>query len=209
MKNYIVKVGKLPKARLWKASKTPTTRWRVRYTQYLQDGTVRIRVIYGGTEHGVNVRAEAEHASITKIDPKSRLAKKVKSYDQLELFYRQLYSRCKRNAHSRYIDFELSEEDVVKLFNRSRGLCEFSKAPFNLDMHGSHGRKPFAPSIDRINNSEGYSLKNCRLICVFLNYAFSTWGELPLQTVLRYMKEHYIAEMIHRSDEQMDMYPHL
>lgn len=41
----------------------------------------------------------------------------------------------------------------------------------------SKGRRPLAPSIDRIDSSLGYTRQNCRIVCAAVNYAMNVWGE--------------------------------
>lgn len=54
------------------------------------------------------------------------------------------------------------------------GKCELSGIQFDLSRNGVKG--PYAPSIDRIDSSKGYSPDNCRIILWALNAAFSHWG---------------------------------
>jgi hypothetical protein len=37
--------------------------------------------------------------------------------------------------------------------------------------------RPFAPSLDRINAAQGYSLGNVRLVAVIVNAALNQWGD--------------------------------
>ncbi len=46
-------------------------------------------------------------------------------------------------------------------------------------------KRAFAPSIDRIDPEKPYTLDNCRLVMVAVNFAMNTWGE---DTFLRLAK---------------------
>ena len=36
--------------------------------------------------------------------------------------------------------------------------------------------RPFAPSVDRISSSAGYTVENCRLVCWAVNSFLGVWG---------------------------------
>src|SRR5690606_21411241 len=48
---------------------------------------------------------------------------------------------------------------------------------FSLERRPGWFRRPFAPSLDRIDTSTGYEAGNCRLVCVLANIALNEWGE--------------------------------
>jgi hypothetical protein len=62
------------------------------------------------------------------------------------------------------------------------GRCLLSGIEFDMTPF-SGKRRPFAPSIDRIDPSRGYSKGNCRLVCVAVNYAMSDWGLAVLKRI--------------------------
>lgn len=63
-----------------------------------------------------------------------------------------------------------------------KGKCEATGLPFNtkgsfnthLQIH------PFAPSVDKIQPSKGYTKKNCRMVCWIYNQAKATFTEKTL-----------------------------
>jgi hypothetical protein len=38
-------------------------------------------------------------------------------------------------------------------------------------------RRPFAPSLDRIDSNQPYSRRNCRLVLQAVNFALNAWGD--------------------------------
>ena len=90
---------------------------------------------------------------------------------------RLLYS-AKRRASQKNIAFGLSRDWVLSRLKA--GTCELSGLPFDLT---TGGRAPYTPSIDRIDNSKGYTVENCRVILWALNAAFSTWGECVFREI--------------------------
>lgn len=87
-----------------------------------------------------------------------------------------MYRTCKRNAVKRKIIFAIGIEDVVALIKRSKGRCGVSGVRLYLDSNGGK-RRPFAPSIDRIDCTQGYTPTNIRIVCVAVNLAMNEWGE--------------------------------
>ncbi len=95
---------------------------------------------------------------------------------------RKCLTRTQRNAAKRGIQFALSWDDTVAMWHRSRGRCEVSGIPFALVDQRGFKNRPFAISIDRVDNSKGYMAENCRLVCVAVNLAMNEWGvEILLQ----------------------------
>lgn len=85
-----------------------------------------------------------------------------------------LHSRMKTRFPS---DRILSRSDLEKLFDRADGRCEVTGIPFTSDPEYGGSRKPFIPSIDRIDSTKPYELYNCRLVCLAANLAMNEWGE--------------------------------
>lgn len=90
---------------------------------------------------------------------------------------------CQRNAKERGISFELTFADVEAMWRRSRGKCEATGIPLNI--LGKWRRRPYAPSIDRIDNSRGYLMENCRLVCVAINLAMNEWGDEVFEAIAK------------------------
>lgn len=94
---------------------------------------------------------------------------------------RSLYQATRKNARARGHEFMLTEDDVVELIVSSQGRCAVSGITLSTDRGelpaGKKMRRPWAPSIDRVDSTRGYVLGNCRIVCCAANYAMSQWGE--------------------------------
>lgn len=66
---------------------------------------------------------------------------------------------------------------------QSKFRCAITRTPFSMTKIG--GARPYAPSIDRIDCSLGYSAKNCRIVCVATNLAINRWGDGVLHTLFQ------------------------
>lgn len=100
--------------------------------------------------------------------------------------YDDLFKTSKKNAVTRNKPFNLTKSEFDTLVKRAGGRCELTGLKFQRIRDGARfERQPFLPSLDRVDNSQGYSLGNCRLVCIAVNYALSTWGDWVLFEVAK------------------------
>jgi hypothetical protein len=101
---------------------------------------------------------------------------------------RACFHRAKRNAKVRGMEWAITPDDINHLIARCRGRCEVSGIPLTVSWGGARKKnRPYAPSLDRIDSSKGYTLDNCRIVCVAVNLAMSEWGESVLRRIARAM----------------------
>ena len=119
-------------------------------------------------------------------------AKALKEYEawhcgvrgrDLEIYTDNVFWRAQRNAKAREIAFHLTKDDFKRILHRAEGRCELTGIPFSLDRHDRSKRRPFAPSLDRIDSRLHYTPDNCRLVAVAVNAAMSDWGEEVLRRI--------------------------
>ena len=97
---------------------------------------------------------------------------------------RDLVSRANRFNKGRGLSFSM--EELITLWERCRGRCSVTGGEFSNEKVGQGlVKRAFAPSIDRIDPGQPYTLENCRLVMVAVNFAMNTWGE---DTFLRLAK---------------------
>ena len=91
----------------------------------------------------------------------------------------RLFAGWRQNAKTRGHDFFITREDVLSKLREQRYLCAVSSMPFSLARHKNEKtkRRPYAPSVDRINSNIGYSVDNIRVVCVCVNLAMQDWGD--------------------------------
>ena len=93
----------------------------------------------------------------------------------LEASFAKLFQSARKRPN-----YHLTEDDEKYLVDRCAGACELTGTPFSAERYGAH-KAPFAPSIDRIDSSKGYTRENCRIISVAANFAMNEWGEEVLR----------------------------
>ena len=98
--------------------------------------------------------------------------------------YKAVYRRARANAVTRSLEFLLTEREFDEIVRRAAGACELTRIPFSLDNDSLSKRRPFGPSLDRINCGLPYTKSNCRLIAVCVNAALSDWGEAVFRTMV-------------------------
>jgi hypothetical protein len=70
-----------------------------------------------------------------------------------------------------------TEKDLLELWQRCDGRCTVTKLPFSEEKIGlGKAKRAFAPSIDKIDPAGGYTVDNCRLVMVAINFAINAWG---------------------------------
>jgi len=87
-----------------------------------------------------------------------------------------LVIRKAADAKQRGLPFDLDDLYVFGLMARSQYRCPLSGIPFVWGPMNELRRSPWSPSIDRIENRQGYIRGNVRVICFAANLAMNSWG---------------------------------
>lgn len=89
-----------------------------------------------------------------------------------ELDIAQLLSNAKARSRSMGIEPDLSVEWLEEKV--AHGACERTGLPFSEELYLTASKDPFAPSLDRIDSSKGYTQDNVQLVCTIYNIAKAT-----------------------------------
>lgn len=99
-----------------------------------------------------------------------------------------LYS-CRKSAKARGLECSLTLEQVIELARPM--VCSVTKLPLRWDKEGDSFRNPWAPSIDRLDNSRGYHPDNVRLVCCAFNIMRSDFSDDVVRTLARAVVENW------------------
>lgn len=88
----------------------------------------------------------------------------------------KLCAMAKNRAKTKDLQFNLSKQYLIDLWNANGGCCEVTKIPFELGNPEKGKVHPYAPPIDRINPELGYVKGNVRIVAYQLNVALSEFG---------------------------------
>jgi hypothetical protein len=96
----------------------------------------------------------------------------------------RLIDKARSRARTRGIEFRLTKKWVLD--GLVRGTCAVTGIPFDLKNGrgpGKHNR--YAPTIDRIDPSKGYTADNCQLVIYQYNVAKGRWEHDDVMTMAR------------------------
>lgn len=97
----------------------------------------------------------------------------------------RVFSRAKERAKRRGKAFQLQWAEMLALWERSKGRCEVTGIPFQFEQRKNFSRRPYAPSLDRIDSTQSYEIDNCRLVCTAVNIAINEWGVTTFKEIAR------------------------
>lgn len=98
-------------------------------------------------------------------------------------------ARSRANAKGRRgLTHTLTKDEAVALLEEANWKCAVTGTPFSLEVVGPRNQRPYAPSIDRLDNADGYSKSNCRIVCAAVNIAMNTWGSDVLLKLAKHAK---------------------
>ena len=86
------------------------------------------------------------------------------------------YAKARAVEYS--LDFDLDRDFITQLYESQSKKCFLTGIEFQFERIGEkRKRRPFAPSLDRIDYSKGYTKNNVRLVCSIVNIALSDFGD--------------------------------
>lgn len=96
--------------------------------------------------------------------------------DTYRSYLNNLFNQSKsRNKTSRNIDWQITLDDLTALWEKQEGRCAISGVFLTHHKDGT-GHKEYNVSIDRIQNTRGYTPQNTQLVCYRAN---KLKGDLP------------------------------
>ncbi len=96
----------------------------------------------------------------------------------------KLILATRKRAKSRKLECDLDAQYVFDMVRSQNGRCALTGLRFSLDKGKSSAWIPFKLSIDRIDSKKGYVKGNIRLVCLAVNVALHTWGEIIFDQIV-------------------------
>lgn len=109
---------------------------------------------------------KAKREKIYREKNREAINKHKKEYKNAN-FIKNCVSKAKERAYRLGLEFDLNDEFILNLINKQNGKCFWLGIPFLLVRR----RDPQQPSIDRLDNSKGYTRDNVVVSCLAANYA--------------------------------------
>jgi hypothetical protein len=112
-------------------------------------------------------------------DEALRIAAGLETEDGFDLvsFLEKGFSRYKVNAKARALEFDIAVAEIIAIAQKQKWRCAVTGIKFSLRKIDGKRRKPFAPSVDRIDSAKGYIKGNVRVVCLATNLAINEWGD--------------------------------
>lgn len=114
----------------------------------------------------------------------------VRKRSVLESRYSVLLTSARKRAKAKGMDCTITLDHILEMARSSGERCAVTGISFCATKSKGQHKAPFAPSLDRIDSTKGYTRANTRLVCVCVNMAMNQWGE----TVLRTIAEAYLRK---------------
>ena len=109
-------------------------------------------------------------------------------------------SSSKNRATNRMgFKYNLNLHDLVKLWFDQNGRCVKTGQVLCFETGTSEDKNPFGASIDRVNNSLGYTHGNIRLLAHFINNAKSTYDDKTFDMFIESAYTHRLKEITNGS----------
>jgi hypothetical protein len=111
--------------------------------------------------------------------------------EQLPKAVLRAWRSARQRARRCGVPFKLTLDQLFVLWERCDHRCAASGLKFTEErIETALVKRPFAPSIDQIEATKGYTLENARITCVAANFAMNQWGLVVLRRLARGVVQH-------------------
>lgn len=90
---------------------------------------------------------------------------------------RQIYLLCKGHAKRKGLEFDLDMAELERRIEPMRCERTGHKLEWSVYGQGRGLKQPWQPSIDRRDNSKGYTMGNIQVVSTIYNFSKSIWTD--------------------------------
>jgi hypothetical protein len=120
-------------------------------------------------------------------------------YDQ----YLRTYRNRETNAPAKGIRWQLSLRNFWHAVIAAGGRCQVTEQPFDRYAKGASGKRPFLPSLDRVDSHLGYQPGNIEFTTVIVNLAINDFGRDVFFEMLRHgITSDKFGQYIQRTEQE-------
>lgn len=143
----------------------------------LEENGTQIRIKYKKEWYGDNKERLSEKAKINYLNNReNRLLKANSKYYDEDNIINTLLRLAKSRAKFKKLSFDLDKDYLEKMYLAQNKKCALTKIDFVFEKVET-SKRPFTPSIDRIDSKVGYVKGNVRLVCAIVNIALNEFGD--------------------------------
>lgn len=111
--------------------------------------------------------------------------------NNLDKAFNYYFIQARGNAKKRNINFDITENDLKSLYEQQDGLCALSGIKMTFKPGTRKRINNTKLSVDRINNSKGYTKDNIQLITWQANMAKGAWTNKQLINMCKNIIKHH------------------
>lgn len=105
------------------------------------------------------------------------------------LWVQQSVADTRKRARNKGLKFALSAAWILKRLARIGYSCELSGIAFSARRPRESHKRPWMPSLDRIDCTKGYTEDNVRIVCVAVNTLLQDWGDSVFHDLIKASRE--------------------
>lgn len=114
---------------------------------------------------------------ISRAQRRKSYHKNKHKHDYLENIISDTLTKVKSRARKNSLEFDLTLDFLNELYIKQDKKCALTKITFSDQKYNNCMRRPFAPSLDRIDSSKGYLKNNVRFVCTVVNMSLNEFGD--------------------------------
>lgn len=114
----------------------------------------------------------------------NRLLKANDNYYNEDKIINTLLRLARSRAKYKKLSFDLDKNYLEKMYLSQNKKCALTKINFAFEKVET-SKRPFAPSVDRIDSKLGYLKGNIRLVCIVVNISLNEFGDTVFDKMCR------------------------